>query len=97
MCINILHTYYSHLLPVVPFFIFAVITSFFPINVFKAWSRFAIIWLVLSIIAIAFTPEYSGDFIFPIVKGSVAAGLSVLFLIISTILVLVTTLRKKTT
>jgi len=82
------------LTPVFPFLAFSISSYFMSDRVFRTWSRFAVIWVPLSIVAIALTPEYSGDFLFPIVKGTVALGISLLFVIISLGIIGLTSLKK---
>jgi cell division protein FtsW (lipid II flippase) len=67
-------------------FIFAVSIVLFFINdkVFLKWLRFAVVWVILSTILIALTPEYSGGWIsMNPDKESVSIWLGLLFVILS--------------
>lgn len=86
-CVNLLHFFFIHTIPVLPLFIFALITYFMREEVYKAWFRFARWWIPLSIALIFLSPEYSSDWILPIEKGSVALTTSILFVCISLIVI----------
>ena len=76
--------------PILPLFIFSLLTYRLPERYFRAWSRFALVWIPLSMLAIACSPEY-GDSIMPIysiTKGVVAYYSSILFALISAIILL---------
>ncbi|MBM3261100.1 hypothetical protein FJY93_01640 [Candidatus Kaiserbacteria bacterium] len=52
-------------------------------EVYRMWVRFSYVWIPLSMIAIFFAPAYSGDWMYPIDKNSIAFLASVLFIVIS--------------
>lgn len=85
------------LLPIFPLFLFSIITYFMSEKVFQIWSRFAIVWIPISMILIGLAPEYGeGLWLFPrIEKGTVALVLSALFVAVSIILIAWTTLRTR--
>ena len=74
-------------LPIIPLFILALITYKMRDEVYRAWLRFAYVWIPLSMLLIFLAPEYSTDWMFPVVKGTVAFFSSILFVIISLILI----------
>lgn len=88
-CIDYLANLETAFLPLIPLFIFSAVTYFMPERVFKAWAKFAVIWIPLSMLAILVAPEYDGAFIplFPVIKGTVAFGMSAFFALISTVLI----------
>src|ERR1051325_9431162 len=56
-CMESLHSSLGIFLPVFPFFIFAVIAYFLREEVYKTWVRVALVWLAISMILIAITPD----------------------------------------
>lgn len=94
-CANTLHLFFQIFLPTLPLFVFSLVTYFLPKRVFKMWFRFAVVWIPLSIILIAFTPEYAGDFLYSYGKGVIAFYSSILFSIISIGIILFAWLGKK--
>ena len=75
------------LVPILPLFIFSLITYKMREEIFRVWSMFAVIWIPLSMFLILIAPEYGNDFV-PIEKGTIAFFSSVLFCIISTGLII---------
>ena len=87
-CAHVLHYLYVLFSPVTWLFIFSLLTYRLPERYFRAWSRFALVWIPLSMLAIACSPEY-GDSIMPIysiTKGFVSYLASTSFAIISTLI-----------
>lgn len=80
--------------PIVPLFVFSLITYFLPKRFFKAWYKFALVWTTLTIVGILFAPEYSGQLMYAITKGSVTYYMSVLFCVISTTILILTLFKK---
>ncbi|KKQ53560.1 MAG: hypothetical protein US70_C0002G0048 [Parcubacteria group bacterium GW2011_GWD2_38_11] len=88
--INCLHKYIDISNTVIlPFFVFAVpifIISFIIVflreQIFNAWSKFAIIFIPISIVSIFFLPSM-GDMFFPSIKELAIFLLPVIFLISS--------------
>lgn len=72
-----------NLVPIIPLFLFSLITYWMRDRVYRAWVRFAAVWIPLSMIAILFAPEYSRDWMFPVVKSNVAFFSSLIFTLIS--------------
>ena len=87
-CVDILAGIETIFLLSIPVFVFSSITYWMKGEVYRAWFRFARWWIPLSIILIFLSPEYSSDWILPIVKGTVAFAMSALFVIIYTILII---------
>lgn len=79
------------ILPIIPLFLFSLITYKMRDEVYKAWFRFSYVWIPLSMILIFLAPEYptSGGFLslYAATKGSVAFVSSTFFVAISLILV----------
>lgn len=88
ICMEYNYTIGTTLIPVVFLFLFSLITYRMSEKIFSAWSKFAVVWIPLSMLAIFLAPEYSGDFLFPIEKGTVAIISSLIFLVISTFFIL---------
>lgn len=76
-----------NLLPVMPFFIFTLITYKMRDEVYRAWLRFSLIWVPLSMFLIFLAPEYSTDWMYPITKATVAFLSSVIYCAISGLLI----------
>lgn len=57
----------SVLLPIIPFFIFSLITYFLRKEVFATWIKFAAPWAVVSMLLVALAPTYGagGQFAMP--------------------------------
>jgi len=96
-CTEILFGVMMIFFPVIPLFIFSIITYFMQVEVFNAWWRFSKIWIPLSMLAILISPSYTSNWMFPIEKGAVAFFTSALFVIISILVVIYKNLqlRKK--
>ena len=71
----------------VPLFLLSLITYKMQDEIFHKWLKFVYIWVPLTIILVLISPEY-GNSLFPIEKDSVSFFMSVLFLLISIILIL---------
>ena len=82
-------------LPIIPLFFFSLITYKMRDEVFRAWLRFAYAWIPLSLLLIFLAPEYTYDWMYPVVKGTVAFFSSLLFACISLIIILVSWLRSR--
>ncbi|HFC11063.1 MAG TPA: hypothetical protein ENJ75_02660 [Candidatus Kaiserbacteria bacterium] len=87
-CVNVLDVLFINLLPIIPLFLFSLITYKMHNNIYRVWLRFSYIWIPLAMLAVFFAPEYSADWMFPVVKGTVAFFSSALYTIFSTIIVL---------
>ncbi len=75
------------LLPILPMFVFSIITYWMREEIYVAWFKFARWWIPLSMVAILISPEYSHDWMFPIEKGTVAFMTSVVFVIASSAII----------
>lgn len=85
---GILYDIMMNLLPIIPLFLLSIIIYKMRDEVYRVWLRFAYVWVPLSMLLIFLAPEYSGDWMYPIVKGTVAFFSSLLFIIISLILII---------
>ncbi len=73
------------LFPIIPLFIFSLVTFKMQDKIFQKWWKFARIWVPLSMLAVFISPSYSHNWMFPIEKGTVSFLLSLLFVVISAI------------
>jgi hypothetical protein len=64
-------------------------------EVYQAWFRFARWWIPLSMVLILISPEYSGDWMYPITKGTVAFLTSGIFIVVSVLIIFVKLLRSR--
>ncbi len=97
ICMENLHSFMVIFLPFLPLFIFSLITYKMREATYLAWFNFAKWWIPLAMLSILIAPQYSHDWLFPIDKGRVAFLVSLLFVIVSSILIAYKSyqLRKK--
>jgi len=81
-CMDTLASTMITFFPIIPLFIFSLITYKMRKEVFNTWRIFAAVGAPLSMLAILIAPEYGNSFI-PVEKGTVALFSSLLFSIIS--------------
>lgn len=86
-CTNTFDPIAENLSVFIPLLALSIITYFMREEVYRTWLRFAQWWIPLSMLAIFIAPEYATDWMLRIEKGSVAFFSSVLFIIISLILI----------
>src|SRR3989344_4264432 len=86
-CMQVTHSFLIIFLPFLSLFLLSLITYKMRDEVYRAWLRFAQVWIPLSMLLIFLAPEYTSDWMFPVVKGTVAFFSSILFLIISLLLI----------
>ena len=65
------------------FLFFSFLTFFVHEKVFRSWNFFAIPWLLLSIVLVAFSTESSGGIIFPSNREIAIQITTILFIILS--------------
>ena len=94
-CVDILHSFFIHAIPVAPFFIFCLVTYWMRNEVYETWFRFARWWIPLSMLLIIISPEYQSDFMDPLFKGSVAIITSAIFVIVSAIIIVYKLVQRK--
>ena len=88
-CLSFLSQTEIVLLPILPLAILSVITYFLREEIFKTWFFFAKIWVPLSIFLTLITPETTGSSFIPFYgRPHLALSMSVLFLVISLILII---------
>lgn len=79
------------LIPAVPFFVFSLLTYFMRDAVYKTWLSFALPWLLVSIAAIALTPDVPAPALggpgFGFGKGDLALLLTALFVLVSAVII----------
>ena len=90
-CPIILHNSFIFILPIIPIFILSLITYWMNENVFRAWIRLTYFWIPLSILVVILTPETTGS-IFNIDKGFVSLVSSGLFVIISLLIIIISSI-----
>lgn len=83
------------LLPTIPLFIFSLVTYKMREKVFQAWWNFARIWIPISMLAILLSPSSTHNWMFPIEKGSVVFFSSILFILVSVILIIIWQIKEK--
>ncbi|MEI6842982.1 MAG: hypothetical protein WCK48_00510 [bacterium] len=92
-CVDFLYHLLISLEIFLPLFLLSAITYKMPDRVYKAWSRFSLVYIPISIILTLLTPDYSQGLV-PVDKGRVSLGLSVLFIIISISIIVITSFRE---
>lgn len=93
-CMEVVYDIMVILLPIIPLFIFSLITYKMREEVFESWWKFARIWIPLSMLAVLVSPSY-GNWMIPIEKGTVAFASSILFVIISLVLIIWQSIKEK--
>src|SRR3989344_7961119 len=71
-CIDLAYGTIINFLPVIPLFLFSLVTYRMRDEVYRTWSRFAYVWIPLSMVLILLSPEYGSDWMYPIEKSTVA-------------------------
>jgi len=82
-CMDLIYAAIINFLPIIPLFLFSIITYKMHDEVYQAWLRFSFVWIPLSMVLIFLSPEYSADWMYPVVKGTVAFFSSLLFIVVS--------------
>ena len=82
-CMDVAYNVIILFLPVLPLFLFSLITFKMSEGVFQAWWRFARVFVPLAMFLILITPAYTHNWMFPVTKGTVAVALSLLFVVVS--------------
>jgi len=93
-CMEVVYDFMVALLPIIPLFIFSLITYKMREGVYRAWWKFARIWIPLSMLAVFVSPSY-GNWMIPIEKGTVAFSSSILFVIISLVLIIWQSVKER--
>ena len=88
-CMQTLHSFFVIIIPIIPTFFFSLLTYWMREEIYRSWFRFARWWIPLSMVLIFLAPEYSGDWMYPIEKGTVAFFTSLVFVIVSIIVIIV--------
>ena len=99
-CGQRLHAFFVLFQPILPLFLFSLLTYRLPERYFRAWSRFALVWIPLSMILVVLAPEYISGGLFiqigPVfTKSYVSNTSSQLFALISTLILLVVWVRSR--
>lgn len=96
-CMDLIYDAVAVFLIFIPLFLFSLITYRMAVPVYRAWVRFAAVWIPLSMVSILMAPEYVTNmgWFYPVVKGSVAFSFSLLFVIISAAIVLWTWAKQR--
>ncbi len=95
-CPFLLHNIFILFFPFLFVFILSLITYKMRDEIFRVWLKFAYIWIPLTLILTILAPEYDPSLL-PVTKGVVSFFMSILFLIISLLIILIKylSLRKK--
>lgn len=97
-CVDQLASIEIAISPILPFFVAAIIVSCLRRDVFKSWLAFALPWLAISVVTIALTPDTPAPALggpgFGIGKGDAALALSVLFVLVSCVIIVWKYLRR---
>ncbi|OHA99241.1 MAG: hypothetical protein A3E32_02655 [Candidatus Zambryskibacteria bacterium RIFCSPHIGHO2_12_FULL_38_37] len=94
ICAEILATILRTLYIFIPLSILSLLTYNMADQVYRIWFKFIRIWIPLTIFLVVLSPKYSNSLI-PIEKGSVSFVFSVLFLLISLIIIITKSLSSK--
>ena len=86
-CMDVFYNIIINLFPIIPLFIFSLITYKMREEVYQTWWKFARVWIPASMLAILIAPSYANNWMFPIEKGNVAAFFSLVF-VVSSILII---------
>lgn len=86
-CADISNNLAETILPIFPALLLLLVTYWMREEIYQAWFRFARWWVPLSMLAILIAPEYSGDWLYPIEKGGVALVSSVIFCLVSVVII----------
>lgn len=86
-CPSIIANGIVNFFPIVPVFFLSFITYKMREEIYWVWLRFSYVWIPISMILIFLAPEYSNDWMYPVTKGAVASFSSLLFVIISLIII----------
>ena len=71
-----------------PFFLVALIVYFMRDEIFQKWIKFVFVWVPLTLLLTVMTPEFGGQGIITIEKGTMSFIFSALFLLISLIIII---------
>ena len=86
-CVDVLASVEILFVPILPFFLFSLVTYWMREEIYQAWFRFARWWIPISMLAIFIAPEYSHDWLYPIEKGGVALVSSIIFCAVSILII----------
>lgn len=94
-CMDTLASIELTLMIFVAAFPFALVVPLLSRHFFQTWLKFSLIWIPLSIFAVALTPEYRQDFLFGFDKPAVAFYMSLAYVIGSFIAIGYTYFKRK--
>lgn len=94
-CTELLSKSVLILFPIIPLFLFSLITYKMREEIFQSWWRFARIWIPISMVTILLAPSYTHNWMFPITKGSVAFFLSGIFIVVSLVKIVLEWMKSK--
>ena len=95
-CPFLIHDILGTIIIFLPVFLISIIVYKMRDEVYRSWIKFTQIWVPLTILLIIISPEY-GNSLLPIEKGSVSFFMSLLFLVISLVIIITksVSLRQK--
>ncbi len=94
-CANFFEAFAITLFPIIPLFIFSLITYKMKETVFQAWWKFSRVWIPLSMLAILIAPSYASNWMIPIEKGTVAFFSSAIYVVVSVSIIAYQLSKKK--
>jgi hypothetical protein len=94
-CMDITYAAIINFVPVIGVFVISLVTFWMSDQIYRTWFKFARWSVPLSMFLILITPEYGGGLFNPIQKGSVAFALTILFFVISLIIILIKFIRLR--
>jgi hypothetical protein len=83
------------LLPFLALALFFGFVYWAPDYIYRAWFRFVLWWIPLSMLAILIAPKYSGNILDPIEKGTVALFFSGVFVVVSILIIAIKYFRTR--
>jgi len=71
----------------VPLLILSIVTFYMHEQIYKSWFAFVRCWIPLSVTFILLVPEYGGHFMNFIAKGNITFVMSLIFIVVSVIII----------
>jgi hypothetical protein len=87
-CTQGLDGWFETFLIVLPTALITIVLFFCSETVIRSWLRFALFWIPLTVLFSLLTPEYGGGGIVSIDRGTVSFSLSLIYLVLSIIIIL---------
>ena len=94
-CVVVFNALAEMLLLVFPALFLFFVVYFMRNEIYEAWFLFTRWWIPLSMLSVLVAPEYAHDWMYPIEKGNVAFGMSIIFILVSVLIIIVKFLSLK--